>query len=156
MKKIIAMMYILYILICLASCGSLNDSDKTLEIKEYGTIMNLAKAYEEEILSYDDLLQIAYDNNNGKEYNESQFPENFTPKNHIELGEEIKNKILLTLQSKEDGEYSIDSFYGSYGNAYIIKYNNKLDNILNVVSYETIAEVYFFYPTYPIMVFLEK
>ena len=120
MKKIIAMMYILYILICLASCGSLNDSDKTLEIKEYGTIMTLAKAYEEE------------------------------------LGEEIKNKILLTLQSKEDGEYSIDSFYGSYGNAYIIKYNNKLDNILNVVSYETIAEVYFFYPTYPIMVFLEK
>ena len=94
MKKIL----VLFILLILTGCS-------ISMTKDYGKFYKLEDAYNEGIITRDDLLTLAYINNNGNEYNENNINDDFQPKkiNESDLTSGILHKIKSTAsESKEE------------------------------------------------------
>ena len=146
MKKLL----ILFLLLLLTGC-SINMT------KDYGKFYKLEDAYNKGIITKDDLLTLAYINNNGNEYNEDIMNDYFKP---IEIKEndltsEILHKIKSTASdSKEEYNSYTVTFYGKYNDAYAIKIKSTLTNIPAVVTSYYIDDVYFLFPTYEILLFV--
>ena len=146
MKKLL----ILLLLLLLTGC-SINMT------KDYGKFYKLEDAYNKGIITKDDLLTLAYINNNGNEYNEDIMNDYFKP---IEIKEndltsEILHKIKSTASdSKEEYNSYTVTFYGKYNDAYAIKIKSTLTNIPAVETSYYIDDVYFSFPTYEILLFV--
>lgn len=150
-KVIIVVILLMSLLILFTGC-----SYKT---KDYGEFYSLNDAYENGILTYEDLLSIAYYNNGGISGNEGSMSSDFKPKPiDGSLSDKDIRKIKST-KAKTDEEYdaySIDAFYGIYHNAVVLKLSNSLEDIPAVVSEEYVEGIHFIYPTYSITVFVEN
>lgn len=145
MKKIL----VLFLLLLLTGCS--------INTKDYGKFYKLEAAYNEGIISRDDLLTLAYINNNGNEYNENNINDDFKPKeiNENDLTSVILHKIKSTAsESKEEYDSCNVSFYGKYNEAYAIKLSSTLDDIPAVETSYYIDEIYFSFPTLEILIFV--
>ena len=146
MKKIL----VLFILLLLTGCS-------ISMTKDYGKFYKLEDAYNEGIITRDDLLTLAYINNNGNEYNENNINDDFNPKeiNENDLTSGILHKIKSTAsESKEEYDSYNVTFYGKYNGAYAIKLNSTLFNIPAVETSYYIDGIYFSFPTLEILIFI--
>ena len=108
MLKIRLILYCFLLPICILLVGC----SKT---KDYGRFYSLKEAYEQDIISYDDLLTIAYYNNGGIKGNESYIPNDFVPQViETPLDTEMSQKIRSTIANsiKEYNAYEIYEYYG--------------------------------------------
>lgn len=131
-------------------------SNKT---KDYGKFYGLKDAYENEILTYEDLLSIAYYNNDGISGNERVMSSDFKPKSiDVTLSDQLIHKIKSTIakSSKEYDAYSVYAFYGIYHDVVVLKLSSSLESIPAVETEEYIEDIHFIYPTYSITVFVEN
>ncbi len=91
-----------------------------------GTFYSLEQAYNDKLISYEDLLNIAYNSNNYK-YNEELF-EGFTPTEKGELDKSVERTIKKALSKRSKNREKPDTFiiyyYGCYNDYYVIKYSN--------------------------------
>lgn len=124
----------------------------------YGEIYTLEEAYEKGILKYDDLLSIAYYNNDGIIYNEALFPSDFKPKLIDNLNKNQIHRIKSTMaKSREEyNSYSIASYYGTYNRAIVFKIDSSLENIPTVETEENVGGIVFHYPSNKIKVYIEN
>ena len=121
MKKLIKI--VLPIVLCITMlmpiflCGCAN----------YGTFYPLEQAYNDKLISYEDLLNIAYHTGNYR-YNEELF-ENFTPTEKGELDKSVERTIKKALskrsKSREKPDTFIISYYGCYNGYYVVKCDNE-------------------------------
>ena len=112
---------IIIILICLVVIGSMFAYS---ECNFKYELIDLETAYEQDLISYDDLLSIAYYSGNYLP-NEDKFSEDFIPKEKGELSTLIKHQIKKVYSKKYNYNYTIFNFtqyeihnYGEY-NGYI-------------------------------------
>lgn len=124
----------------------------------YGEVYTLQEAYEKELLTYDDLLNIAYLNNGGNYYNEDLYPNDFEPILIDNLSENQIHKIKSTMSktNEEYNSYSIKAYYGTYNGAIVFKISSFLYNIPTVETKENVGGLNFIYPSYNIKVFFEN
>lgn len=91
-----------------------------------GTFYSLEQAYNDKLISYEDLLNIAYHTGNYR-YNEELFEE-FTPTEKGELDKSVERTIKKAL-SKRDGREKPNTFivyyYGCYNGYYAIFADNE-------------------------------
>ncbi|MGM9970789.1 MAG: hypothetical protein ACI35W_00055 [Anaeroplasmataceae bacterium] len=148
MKKSI-IISILFILFVLTGCSS--------KTKDYGKFYDLKDAYDNNVISYDDLLSIAYHNNGGREGNEEYIPLEFIPKaiDNV-ISKDLKRKIISTKanSAEEYDSYSITSYYGTYNDAIIIKMRSSLYEITTDVTTLYVEGIKFVFPTESITVFV--
>ena len=145
------------------------DLQEQLELREE-TIKNYAKgdkvsletAYKLGLLTWDDLLSIAYHHNKGRKYNEDLMSEDFVPqpKTPEALSEELELEIRKAcLHSGEIiDKYHIGGYYGIYNNCVAIIIAVKLegsDYILRGKA-ENICGVTFEYTPYWLGVYCMK
>ena len=122
-KKLLAFAFVILTvsLVALSGCGN------------YGTFYSLTKAYEEGLITYEDLLSIAYYHNGGIEGNEELMGEDYEPIAKEPLDENTERKIRETrayeLRNSEtypdedataDG-VKIRGYLGKYSNCYVVK-----------------------------------
>ena len=119
-----------------------------------GEFYSLEKAYEKGLITKNDLMNIAYYQNGNKLFEEV---ENFTPspKNPETLSEETENAIKETLvyitnQNNSNtkatkNDFKIFKYYGTYNDIVVIMISSIYANHMDVVSYENIDGITFFY-----------
>ena len=114
---------IIIILICLVVIGSLFAYS---ECNFKYELIDLETAYEQDLISYDDLLSIAYYRSGSNFFNEDVIDENFIPKEKGELSKIKQHQINKAFAIERNYRYTIFNFsdyefyyYGEY-NGYIV------------------------------------
>ena len=122
MKKLLAILLTLTTLGCLGLSGCKKR-------QAIGKFYTLQEAFDQGFLTENDLKNIAYYNNGGRENNEDKIEEDFLPQplnpktipadiqksiksDYIYYNEKLDNKT-------KDSEVKIDDYYGEYNNCYV-------------------------------------
>ena len=115
-----------------------------------GTFYSLQSAYDNGLLTKDDLLSIAYYNNFSNWGNEEIMPEDFDPqpKNPEVLSETLDLKIRQACgkntQNTAD-DYYIYGYFGVYNNCVVVKTMRKGFDIMTVGLEKKVDDVTFYY-----------
>ncbi len=135
-------------LLCLAAAGCAP--------KATGTFYSLKGAYEEGLLSRDDLMSIAYHHNGGRRYNESVMDEDYAPKpkDPQELSDEtssrIRNTAAYNYRKEYEGKVVADDFKiiqycGTYNDCVAIMMTDEYFSYTEALEWDVIADIVFFY-----------
>ena len=122
-----------------------NKEESFPSVEDYGSFYNLEEIYETGKLSYNDLLNIAYYNNDGIFYNEDSYNNlNLIKKNLLNL--EIKNMIKSSY-AKTIEEYNSLTiyYYGMYNDYYAIRIDSSLKSEASILVTKVIDDVNFVY-----------
>ena len=157
-KRLLAMVFVILTvsLVVLSGCGN------------YGTFYSLTEAYEEGLITYEDLLSIAYYKNGGTRRNEDLMGEDYEPIPQEPLDKKIEKKIKKTEayylrkysninEATADG-ITVKRFFGKYQNCYIIQVENSFTySLAYVIDYWGIIGGVHFHETYtPLKVWVEN
>ena len=158
-KRLLAMVFVILTvsLVVLSGCGN------------YGTFYSLTEAYEEGLITYEDLLSIAYYKNGGTRRNEDLMGEDYEPIPQEPLDKKIEKKIKKTEayylrkysninEATADG-ITVKRFYGKYQDCYVIRMEDSYHGFMGVeIDYwRKIGEVQFHEYTYtPLKVWVEN
>ena len=141
---IVTCIFILFFSIILSSCTTSNFE-----------MITLSEAYNEGYINYENLNEI-YNINNYFEEDSSKKWDEYSKNN--QLGKRNKSEIIKTYNMKNNciGETNIIIYYGTFGNAFVVKIRNENIEIPSVVTYEEISGLIFIYSTERISVFVKK
>ncbi len=122
-----------------------------------GSFYRLQNAYDEGLLTQNDLLSIAYYRNGGRTYNENVMSVDFIPipKNPEVLDEKIDRAICLTfLEKRGKGEEDLDKvlvlgYYGCYGEGIAVMVDYKESYAVGTYRSEYVEGICFYYHTNP-------
>lgn len=117
---------------------------------EYGKFYSLQEAYDEGIITYDDLLSIAYYQNGGTVGNEKVMGANYVPqpKTPEELAILTRYKIKATAANSiaDYKRITVDVYYGTYGGAVAVMWSDSSSSFPTGKREVIIADVLFWLP----------
>ena len=124
--------------------------------KATGTFYSLKGAYEEGLLSYDDLMSIAYHHNGGRRCNETVMAEGYAPKpkDPQELDDETSSRIRNTAAYDCREEYEIKAsaddftiieYCGTYNDCVAVMMTDKYFSYTEALEQDVIADIVFSY-----------
>lgn len=118
MKKVIALSLLL---VTLSACSVNSASDNIDFNQDYGHFYDLREEFHLGNISYDDLLNISYYNNDGIDLNCKLF-DNFKVKDIGSIPSDINHEIKVSLANNLEEYNNLDlAYYGKYNDYYAIK-----------------------------------
>lgn len=138
MKKVIVLSLLL---VTLSACSVNSASDNIDFNQDYGHFYDLREEFHLGNISYDDLLNIAYYNNDGIFYNEDSY-NNFNLIKKNLLNSEIKNMIKSSYANTIEEYNSLTIYYyGTYNDYYAIRIDSSLKSVASILVTKVIDDI---------------
>lgn len=135
MLKVVALSLLL---LALSACSASSDNDTIDFNQNYGHFYDLREEFHLGNISYDDLLNISYYNNDGTDLNWELF-DNFMIKDIGSIPSDINHKIKVSLANNIAEYNNLDlAYYGEYNDYYAIKVR---DTTKTNISYRHIGGI---------------
>lgn len=135
MRKVIVLSLLL---VTLSACSANSDNDTIDFNQDYGHFYDLREEFHLGNISYDDLLNISYYNNDGTNLNWELF-DNFMIKDIGSIPSDINHKIKVSLANNIAEYNNLDlAYYGEYNDYYAIKVR---DTTKTNISYRHIGGI---------------
>lgn len=142
MKKVIALSLLL---VTLSACSVNSASDNIDFNQDYGHFYDLREEFHLGNISYDDLLNISYYNNDGTDLNCKLF-DNFKVKDIGSIPSDINHKIKVSLANNLEKYNNLDlAYYGKYNDYYAIRIDSSLKSEASILVTKVIDEINFVY-----------
>jgi len=146
-----------------AGCG--NSEDRCADVVSYGNFYTLQMAYDKGLITFEDLLDIAYFHGGGVILNGEVFNHTPRPKLPEELSTEMNRKIrqshLARLCGWGELSAGIDNisldYYGTFNDAVALMVHDDYSDLHSTVTQIVVAEITFIFPnTNTIVIWMQK
>ncbi|MDE7454442.1 MAG: hypothetical protein K2M64_01280 [Clostridia bacterium] len=147
-KKIIRLISTIVLITLILGCVMVVVMGCTEEVN--GRFYRLQEAYDEGLLTQEDLLNIAYYHNGGIKGNEDLFPENYVPKQKDNLDNSVTRKVkqgyLNQFYSKDENtsidDVTILQYYGTYNGCVAVMISDEYSGVSTAIVELTVANVW--------------